>query len=87
MEPNAADVDVDRFCELVAVYFELPTAPTADTLLIEELGFDSVAIVELMLLIEELTGHAVATDQLGRLQVIRDAHRLLRFRREPGEAP
>ena len=67
-----------------ALFAELelpPVSASADTLLAEDLGFDSVLLFELLLVIEDWTGVLLPEALLGQLLTIGDVYEVYRTRR------
>ena len=72
----------DAFADALFAELELPPAtPGADTLLAEDLGFDSVLLFELLLVIEDWTGALLPEALLGQLLTVGDVYEVYRTRR------
>jgi acyl carrier protein len=79
----AADtLTFDAFTDALLAELDLPPASArADTLLEDELGFDSVLRFELLLVIEDWIGVLLPEALLGQLLTIGDVYEVYRTRR------
>lgn len=72
-----SEISVVDFFAILANYFDRdPSALTLSSGLVDDLGFDSVDITELVLLLESLRGEDLA-DEFPDLQTVGDAFSLL----------
>jgi acyl carrier protein len=72
----------DAFADALFAELELPPASAgADTMLSDELGFDSVLLFEMLLVIEDWTGVLLPEALLGQLLTVGDVYEVYRARR------
>lgn len=80
--PDADQCGFDAFADALGAELELPVSNVcADTRLADDLGFDSVLLFELLLVIEEWTGVLLPEALLGQLLTVGDVYELYRTRR------
>lgn len=86
-----ASIDDTDFCRYVAEAFSLSAVPRTEDRLADDLGFDSVAVLELVLVVEELAGAAhggeeggVPSEEFPALETVADAYALFRERSARG---
>ena len=66
-----------RFAELLADVFQLDTVPTPDQRLEEDLGFDSLAMSELWVALEELAGREIDPAATAQLATVGDVAKFI----------
>ena len=63
----------EKVCRIIGEMFEIPVEKlTADAKLFEELGFDSIDAVDLVVKVQELTGRRVDQADLRRVRTVGD---------------
>jgi acyl carrier protein len=62
------------FYALLAEYFEVHSEIVSSSQLAEDLGFDSIQMYEIVLLLEEIGGHEVPDQVLGSLATASDVY-------------
>jgi acyl carrier protein len=78
-------LDYDNFCDLLAVEFSLDRdALRADAAVVADLGFDSLLIFEIVLLIEELSGVTLPEALIGQLVTLDDFYSIYLTRASQG---
>jgi len=74
----------DAFADALFAELELPAASgCADLRLVDDLGFDSVLLFELLLVIEDWIGVLLPEALLGQLVTVGDVYEVYRTRRTP----
>lgn len=88
LDASIGDTD---FCRYVAEAFSLSSVPRTEDRLADDLGFDSVAVLELVLVVEELAGAArgggeggAPSEEFPALETVADAYALFRERSARG---
>ena len=82
MTLTSQDLTFDDFAD--ALFAELalpPCGACADTRLVDDLGFDSVLLFELLLVVEEWIGVLLPEALLGQLVTVGDVYEVYRTRR------
>jgi hypothetical protein len=83
-EGDAAGLDV-VICAILGDFMpRRPTVPLAgqpgSTLLIDDLGFDSLAITEVVFFAEDLFGISISNDEIVRVRTLDDLRRFIRHK-------
>jgi acyl carrier protein len=60
------------FAAALAVHFDWPAPPSADARIVEDLGLDSVEMLEIVLALEELAGHEVPQEAIAAATTVGD---------------
>ena len=78
-------LDYDEFCDRLAADFSLDrVALRADAAVVADLGFDSLLVFEIVLLIEELAGVTLPEALIGQLVTMDDFHSIYVTRASQG---
>ncbi len=64
----------DEFTERIVTFFDLPDVPDTGTRLVEDLGFDSINMFELVLFLEEVGGHEVPEAVVTSINTVGDLY-------------
>lgn len=66
--------DFDKFAAKFQTYFALDRAPSADDALVEDLRFDSLALYEVVALLDEAAGQPVPDEVVADLLDVSDVY-------------
>lgn len=73
MASSGDDTQAEWFCEAFADVFELdPETTSLQSTLLEDLGFDSLMMYEVLLFVDELVPHEVPPEALDEMRTIAD---------------
>jgi len=68
---SAKDAGFDSFCLVISDYFELPRSiVTSSARLDDDLGLDSLAFLECIVMLEEAAGHELEVDAIATVRTV-----------------